>query len=460
MLQFMRVNTKTAFILICSFIFLFSCNDPSDVGSELLDQDGIDVIFVDTVSMNVKTVKGVDSIRTNGFGRVSQDLYLGEIRDDYFGFKKFDSYFQVSIASVPPSFYNYDSNSYATVDSIVLLMNMTSGLFYGDTSAQHNIQVFEIDQDLDDNEELYTTDPISAMIPISDVQEVRPSLQNFDVIFDGDTTTTAPSIRVRLYNTLAERIINDTVAVKRDSSFRAFFKGIKVQSETESTSVLPLDARVKTLTDIGNKIILYYTDTVPKFYPFVLGGVRHVNVTSEISGTDFENALDNEVLGDSLLYLQGFGCGDAMIEFPHANFENFGNILVKKAELEITVASLEGNDEELSPIKLLFLFEKDDDDERVLIQDIFAGQSTNLLSTIFGGSLQEELDGNGVVVRRFYTMNITQYFQDLIKENSGEVNKLYLGAAVPELSPERSILCGPGHSQYPMKLNLTYSLPN
>ena len=157
MLQFMRVNTKTAFILICSFIFLFSCNDPSDVGSELLDQDGIDVIFVDTVSMNVKTVKGVDSIRTNGFGRVSQDLYLGEIRDDYFGFKKFDSYFQVSIASVPPSFYNYDTNSYATVDSIVLLMNMTSGLFYGDTSAQHNIQVFEIDQDLDDNEELYTT---------------------------------------------------------------------------------------------------------------------------------------------------------------------------------------------------------------------------------------------------------------------------------------------------------------
>ena len=183
-------------------------------------------------------------------------------------------------------------------------------------------------------------------------------------------------------------------------------------------------------------------------------------MTSEISGTDFENALDNEVLGDSLLYLQGFGCGDAMIEFPHANFENFGNILVKKAELEITVASLEGNDEELSPIKLLFLFEKDDDDERVLIQDIFAGQSTNLLSTIFGGSLQEELDGNGIVVRRFYTMNITQYFQDLIKENSGEVNKLYLGAAVPELSPERSILCGPGHSQYPMKLNLTYSLPN
>lgn len=460
MLQFHRMNIKTLFILSFTFIFLFACNDPSDVGSELLDQDGIDVIFVDTITMNVKTVAGEDSLRTNGVGRVSQDLFLGEIRDDYYGFKKFDSYMQVSIASVPPAFYDYDNNSFATLDSIVLLVNMNDGLFYGDTLAKHNVQVFQIDQEFDDSEELYTTDELSAMVPISTVQEVVPSFDNYEVIFDGDTTITGPSLRVKLDNSFGEMIINDTTSVKTDSTFRDFFKGLKLVSETDKTSVLPIDARVKSLTDIGNKIILYYTDTVPKFYPFVLGGVRHVNVTSDITGSDLETAFDNEILGDSLLFLQGFGCADAFIEFPFANFENFGNILVKKAELEVTVADLEGDDDQITPIKLLFLFEKDDEDERVLISDVFSAQSTNLLSTVFGGSLQQELDGNGVVTRRFYTMNMTQYFQELVKENSSESNKVYLGAAVPELTPERSALYGPGHSQFPMKLKLTYSLPN
>lgn len=460
MLQFSRVNFRTAFILSFSILFLFACNDPSLVGSELLDQDGIEVVFVDTVSINAKVVEGADSLRTNGVGRITQDLYLGEIRDEYFGFKKFDSYIQASIASVPPSFYNYDDNTFATLDSIVLILNMSTGLFYGDTLATHNIQVFEIDQEIMDDDELYTTDVISAMNPISSVQQIVPSLQNYSVIYEGDTASTAASIRIRLDDAFGTRIINDTTAVKQDSSFRAFFRGMKLVSETDKTSVLPIDARVKSLTDIGNKMVLYYTDSIGKFYPFVLGGVRHLNVTSEISGTQLEAAYENEVLGDSLLFIQGFGCADAEIEFPFATFENFGNVLIKKAELEVTLADIEGDDELINPIKLLFLFDKDDDDNRILISDILIAQSSNLLTTAYGGGLQEELDDNGLVVRKYYNMNITRYFQELVKENSTESKKLFLGAAVPSLSPERSILYGPGHSEYPVRLKLTYSIPN
>lgn len=454
------LNFRDLLVIFIGFLVIFSCNKDSLVGSNLLDEDGVNVVFNDSTSIQTITVKGVDTILTNGVNKITQDLYLGEIYDSYFGFKKFESYFEVAIGSIAPGFYDYKNNAFAQIDSVVLIVNISKDLFYGDTLASHNIQAFQIDQDIDDDEELYTFNNLSVFPnPISSLQSIVPNLQDYTIVYQGDTATTNPSIRIKLNDDFGQMILNDTLAVKKDSSFRELIKGIKLTSSTSKTSVIPLDMSVKTLNDLGNKLIVYYHDTIPKLYSFVLGGVRHNEVQSDITGSTLEAAYNSEIIGESLLYLQGFGSADVEIKMPNVNYANYGDILVKKAELEVTIADIPG-DEPLDQPSILFLFTKDDEGKRSIIDDIILAQNSSLLETGYGGSVVEELDGNGVLIRRYYNMNITRYFQSLVEKDSDESNTLYLGAAVPSLTPERSIFYGAESSVYPIKIKLTYSLIN
>lgn len=447
--------------LIALLTLSYSCNEPSKVGSELIGQDGFEVIFNDTASLNAVIVEGLDSIQTNGENIITSDLFLGELDDPFFGTKKFDSYFQTSIGSVAPSFYDKKNDAFASIDSIVLILRIDTSFFYGDVEASHDVQVFQVEQEFEEDVELYTKDALNLkMDPISDVQTITPQFELFEIKFQGDSTVTGPSIRVKLNNDFGQSIINDTTAVKKDSSFLNFINGLMITSKPNNSSIISLDLALTELNDIGNKMLVYYQDTMPKVYSFPIGGVRHHMVTKDFTGTTLETAFNNSAFSDSLMLLEGFGVAQVEIELPNVNSDNYGNILVKKAELEITVADLEGDDDIYEQMTLIGIQVLDEDGEKELIRDAVLAESSGQLSNYFGGNLREELDENDEVIRRYYTFNITSYFIDLIEQNTVESNKIYLGALVPRLTPGRGTLFGPGHSTNPMKLNLTYTVPN
>jgi len=54
-------------------------------------------------------------------------------------------------------------------------------------------------------------------------------------------------------------------------------------------------------------------------------------------------------------------------------------------------------------------------------------------------------------------MNITSHVKAVIEQNLDP--KIYLSAFNSVLSPNRSILFGPGHNQYPLKIKVLYTIP-
>ena len=445
-------------LLLCGI----SCNDPSKVGSELIGEDGFEVLFNDTASLTAKIIAGIDSIQTNGEGLITSDIFLGELNDPIFGTKKFDAYFQSSIGSVPPSFFNYTTEQFVSIDSIVMVLRMDTSFFYGDREAEHMVQVFEIDQDFEEDIELYTEDVLNVKLdPISPIQTIVPQFESFTERFNGDSSSTGPSFRIKLDNAFGQSIIDDTTAVKKDSSFLDFLDGIKVVSTPSNSSVINLDLAITQLSDIGNKMLLYYNDDgEPGVYSFPIGGVRHHNLVKDFSGTTLESSFNDVAFADSLIFLEGFGTAEAEIVLPNVNFANYGNVLIKKAELEVTIADVEGDEDIFEQIPLIGIQVLDDSGDKSLIQDAVLADVEGQLQNYFGGNIREELNDNDEVIRRYYVFNITSYFIDLIQNNTIETNKIYIGALVPRLTPGRGTLYGPGHSTFPMKLNVTYTIPN
>ena len=458
-----NLNSKIFISLFILFsITWFSCNDVSEVGSDLIGQDGFEVVYNDTASINTLTIEGKDSLQTNGENVITTDLFVGELMDPLFGFKKFNAYFQAGIGSVPPKFYDYDNAQFATIDSVVLIIKSDTSFFYGDREARHDIQVFQIEQDLDNDTELYTFDELSTkMTPISPVQSVRPSFENHIEFFKTDSSETGPTLRLKLDNSFGQMIINDTTAVKKDTSFLKLVNGMKIVSSPENSSVIALDLATTQLSDLANKMLVYYTDTIAKVYSFNFGGVRHQEEVGDITGSALEMAIGDPIFSDSLCFVQGFGTADTEIELPYARFEHYGNVLIKKAVLEVTIADVAGDDLEIfTPISLVGIEETNDDGVNILIIDGISAEFAGSFTTFFGGSVKEELNDNGEVIRKYYTFNITSHFINMISSGSDKSTKLYMSALVDNLTPGRSILYGPGHSVYPMKLNVTYTIPN
>jgi hypothetical protein len=458
---FQRFNIS--FLIAFGVVILFSCNDPSTIGSDLLDDDLIDVEFTDTFSINAITIQGEDSLLTYSDIKITNDLYTGQMDDPFFGKQTFDGFFLVGLNSVSPSFYDFDNDEFATVDSVILLINVDTTLYYGDKEATHNVDVLVLEEELDFDGEYYSNEDFATkMIPAAQGQEFKLNYEAYEFLFDGDTVTTAPSVRLKLDNSIGELLVMDTASVKNDTLLRDILPGFKIVNRPDETAVLPLDLSTKTLIDRGNKLFVFYTDTIAKFYPFTIGGVRHVYNEKDIAGSDLETAIATPSIGDSLLYVQGYGGADIKLEFPTANFETLGNVLLKKAEIEMTVADVPGDDDEIfQPMRLVYIDSEDPDTgERSRIIDLINASNAQALEAGFGGVLTEERDDNDELIRRYYTFNVTAYFQQLIDQGSTETGNLYLEAASPELILGRSIIYGPNHSTNPMKIKLTYSIPN
>ena len=277
----MNVVKRFKTIFLSGLIFLFivatnSCNDPSNIGSGLLDEDLLEVEFTDTFTVVANTVNGLDSILTFDQFTTTLDLFAGQIDDPFFGTVTHDAYFLPGLGATVPSFFDEDNQQFVTVDSVVMFVSIDSALYYGDTSAFHNVDVFLLEDEVDFDGEYYTNmDFPTQMTPVGQDLQFQVSFDPFDASFDGDTIVAEPLIRLKLDNSLGEMLVMDTLAVQTDTTLRQIMPGFKIVNRPDVTGVLPMNLGTRTLVDIQNKLIVYYTDTVPKLYSFPLGGVRH-----------------------------------------------------------------------------------------------------------------------------------------------------------------------------------------
>ncbi len=419
--------------IFACLILLSACTEPTTIGSELLADDQADLRFTDTITMFGTTVTE-DSLIVydpdNRFGR----LQVGYFEDPLFGKVKAGFYIQVDIGLEAPILSN------PKLDSIVLTMTYDSAGVYGPLQDLQELEVYRVTEAISNGEIYYSNQSFQTeSTPIGTAQFVPAPNTEVDYIINGDTSA-VPHVRITIDTLLGQELLNSSVY---ESDFIETLNGLFVTS----ASTEPTDAMLNfNMLNSTSRLNLFYTndDTVSVVHQFLIVGLSTAMSTFEhdFEGSVVEPFINNKALGDSLLFVQAMSGTNVKLDFPY--LKDLGNVLINKAEIEFTVASLPGGDEDnFPPNTILLLSEKDDEGKLKVIRDIEIGASA-FDGTYTEGDFQDT-----------YSMNISAQIQDIV--DGTEESEIFIRAISKQEKANRVVLYGPNHSDFPIKLKITYT---
>lgn len=460
---------RSLFWLVMLCITAIACNDPSNIGSELVAGEFSDIRFTDTLTVQTLSSEQ-DSVFTYTNNTASQpsSYLVGNIDEPTFGSAKAATY--ISFVLNQTSQAGGADFEGATFDSLVLSLAYDSLRTYGDTLNPQDFEVHQVVEPMVNTTEYYYSDRGFAIdpTPIGELSGFYPKpTTRVTNITNGDTITYSPNLRIHMNETLGQAFMDemqyDSAAYSTSESFQTLFSGIKVSSASPNANILGFN-----LKSSLSYMRLYYTkDTIQSTYTFIIAdqSVKYSEYEHDYSGSVAEPFIENQAMSDSLSFLQGMSGTNIKIDFP--TIGSLEDIIVNKAELEFTGAYIPGDDtiSYSGPLRLAVTY-LDDDGNYFFIDDMNLAIALGNLNT-FGG-VPEWDDVNGVFVQK-YRMNISNYLQDIIDCTDGDGaisnclpnnainNSLYLQVYLKNQYANRGIFYGGSHSEYPVKLHLTYT---
>ena len=431
-------------------LLISACDDGIIIGENLLDDEEIGTNAKEDFDLGAKTLAG-KKLNTLATGRDNRSYNIGTIVDPVFGTYSADAYFAPRYAGLP-DFYN------STADSIVLVLQYDTVGVYGDTLATHELAVHRVTEDfvtrdsIDSEETIgYDAMSIGSKTFTPNTRDSITLLSRTDV---GSTYKAPAQIRIRLSQDLASELLADSSAAKSDTALLESLKGLHISANSNDKSMLAVRMDDATYSSIN----LYYTqeDTAKRVFTYPLRTEVFANIVHDYSGSPVEQFIDSDLLGDSLIFSQGLKGLDPQISFPDLSFLQ-SDILINKATLTLTVAELEGDFPlDLYPVGNQLLASKlDDNDDRILIQDLVKTGDLNTGFILFGGTAEKVEQADGTTVTQ-YIMNITDYLKAVVDEDEQDP-KIILTPFFRQESPRNAVIYGPGHSKYPVKLRITYT---
>jgi hypothetical protein len=346
---------KNFFLSLCSFFIfaaLFSCNDDNILGLSI--QPGKDKISVayDTVLVTSKTVF-LDSVYMK-----NSIAALGEFKDHTFGTSKSDYMGQLYCArnfSFPD-----DVNQ---IDSAYIYLYYNS--WYGDSTALHHVNVYELDNPLDADQTYYSNTDVSKYCSmdklIAEGTFTTGDLYSTDSV--RELSTYQPCVKIPVSMDLADRFFKDAKnypeKFKTPEAFKKYFNGIYVT------------------TDYGDGSILYVTKTSLELCydtwvenstngerdSFVIGGsyfpiTREVKQVNRVEHPDLSSYITTS--SDSIDYIYSPAGMFTKVTVPDTLFTKDSGLLSGKtiSSLRMTVLATQLDDSwnyALSPPKTLLL---------------------------------------------------------------------------------------------------------
>lgn len=437
-------------------LIISACNDPSTIGSDLLEGDQVDVFFTDTIGLQASTIKEENVLTYDpNPSTIFDNFLLGDYNDPIFGRSVAGIYAQLTLDFDPPDYED------ALLDSVVLTLQYDTLNAYGDLNADpFSLGIYRITETIDKESDYFSDDAfmVDEAEPLAILSDFTPKITFGDSIagiidyrFDeaGDTISLPPSIRLKFTNFFGQELINygDDV-YSSNTNFVEQFKGIHVRPLANNSGMLSFD--ISSLSASG-MTVYYRQDTVKTQYNYDFSSrfVQFNNFSHDYTGAPIDAFFEDTTLGDSILFLQSMAGPNVKIDIP--NLDGLEGVIINKAELEFTVAELPGDDlNAYRPIEDMIAADFVDE-TFVFLGDVLAGGAN------FGGDLLEEVGEDNEPLQR-YRMNISAHFQRIIEGTSG--NSIYLRAFPKQEQAARVVIFGPGHSKYPMKLRLTYTTLN
>lgn len=446
------LNNRIAILfLVVLFIGIQSCNDPTSIGAELLEEDQANIGFTDTITLSATTIPS-DTIRTYSPSAQIRSYLFGNMTDPVFGTSKSELYLEARLSFLQPDFFSIE------VDSIVLVLPYDTASFYGIWQEEFGLDVFELAEKMDRTAN-YNSD-VSFMTQAAPLGSYTftPNPDTLSVVNYSsgtpDTIDVVNQIRLPIdSDDLGARLTRfDTTIYQSDSAFIETFNGIYLKPTRSTNGLISFDL----FNSPDGGIFLYYTqnDTVPlqyhyQFNPF---SAKVASFEHDLAGTIVETAVNNADPAADLVFSQGMAGVDVKIEMPDLSY--LKNNIINKAEIELSIASVNGDDPIAYPSITQLVLGRDNDDqtERVVIEDIeiITLRGLNLENTFGGQVLEGDADKPPT-----YKMNIAAYLQNYIE--TGEGSTLYLSAFPKANMANRTIFYGTSHPEYGVKLKIAYT---
>ncbi len=445
--------------LVIAGLGLPSCTDPTQVGSDLLEEDEINVGFIDTLSLQSSTEAG-DTVRTYS---PEIDLQLGaflfgDFVDPVFGRSKSELYVQPRMQRASNGIsLLYPDFEGAMLDSVVLVIRYDSNAFYGNFDQTFGIQLQEIMDDIDQSEEYYSNASFNIDNQVITEYEFVPNLDSTEVYyyFDGEKDTLSfPQLRIPLPASFGQRFIDaDTLVYTNDSTFLEYFNGLKLSPTKETDGLIAFDfGSLSAVDPIAGIYLYYHVDTIVDQYQFQINdySAKIATFDNDPTGAFVEPFIDNATAEDSLVFIQSMEGLYTRVDFP--TVEDLKGLIINKAELEFSLATVTGDDPmKYAPVEQLIVLRPNADGDLRAISDVTFG-SSNLPASL-GGVVVAGANGQP----DYYNLNITAHFQDMI--DGIEPNFLYFSAFPRAERANRVVLYGANHQEFPIKLKLYYTKP-
>jgi len=451
---------RVRYLLLLAVIALMKCTTPTSIGTDFIGSDLIEVENIDTTKVSAKTINPGPIDVYQGSSNLSRYL-CGTLNDDYFGHSSSQVFGQVRVRDNSRNF------EYSSIDSVVLSLRYDSTSFYGNWENESlDIEVYRLEESIDAEAD-YTSGAsfLTSANPIGSRSDFKaepstPVIIDFeDKEGNIDTVLIAPQLRVPIDKSIGEEILAyDSLALSDNEVFLESFKGLNLRVLSENTML------AFNLVTPQTRMIVYYRNEMDEPAEMNLSFTDLSAVIPsfehDFSSGIVDGFIENPNLGDSLLFSQSMAGVETEITLP--DLSDWQDFEINHAALSFTVADdLPGNLTNLfPPIRQITAIRVDEDGELRLIRDVAIAESQagseQFLREVLGGFIEEEELEDGQVLRH-YTLFITQFIDEVRR---GQVEPVFrLRPRLKNITAERSILYGPGHSEYPMKLKLVFSTP-
>lgn len=452
------------FLAICCLGLLAGCTDPTIVGEELLEGDKVQPGFTDTISITSQTVP-VDSFRTYTSSLAGQlgRYAVGNYNDPIFGLMKATTVAQVRMQR-DPIFFTLNPPSFPTgalVDSVVLVLPYDANGFYGNLNEIYSFEVTALQEGLAREDDYYSDSPIPALADQLASFSFRPSPNDstttINYSFNNPDTVQFPHIRVPLPTSLGEQIVRlDSTFFQSDSAFLNFLPGLVLAPTSENAGLTSFNLSPAAPSGDRGGIYVYYrapsTDIKDQYiFAFNEFSGRFVNYESDFAGSVIQQYL-GAGKGDTTLFLKGGLGTEIKLDFPYIT--KLSGLIINEAILEVAYLDFPGAmDDIYDPIGQLTLSRRVGEDGELVLIDDFLLAPSDLIGFSFGGDLEDGQNGEAGL----YTMNVSTHLQRMV--DGVESSELILSVLRRGDVPNRGVLAGAKHPDFPIKLKVTFTQP-
>ena len=425
----MNLAARRLLLFFFSIVTLASCEDTTDIGIDLEDENQLGTEFTDTITINTGTVLLPDSILSFR----TTPAQVGFLADPVLGTLKATTYTEVALGGTDVSF-----GENPQVDSMVLTMDYSA--IYGNKNKPLTINVFRLTEAFQEKASYFTTTKMATESnPLASTTLV-PLLFEKKRVFDVDSTAAKRLIKVRLPRTLIDEFVAQSGKdpLKTQANFEAFFKGLALVPSGEAASILALN-----LASDSTKIVMHYkngNDKKKHTFRFNTSAVSHfTNFEGNRAGTTVASLTKK---GDFIparqtgneSYIQNNTQLVTKLTMPYLQKfkQATGNIVINRAELIIPVKANSTSAIPTPPQLVLYQTNstnrilKDARNNPLTVQDSNLG---TVNGTVFPAALSYNSEKNR------YTLNITSYFQALLLDKKPNDGLLLVPATV---SPDQS----------------------